>query len=100
MSEELEMQKGKDVIFEQLKQFLSEMIGEDVVEEMDITGRTIFSKDLELSSIEIVTLAEKVNSYYGKNLDFSSWLYSLKLNALINLSVDDVVNFISESVDN
>ena len=100
MSEELEMQKGKDVIFEQLKQFLSEMIGEDVVEEMDITGRTIFSKDLELSSIEIVTLAEKVNSYYGKNLDFSSWLYSLKLNALINLSVDDVVNYISESIGN
>ena len=100
MSETLGVQKGKDVIFEQLKQFLSEMIGEDVVEEMDITGKTVFSKDLELSSIEIVTLAEKVNSYYGKNLDFSSWLYSLKLNALINLSVDDVVNFISESVDN
>jgi acyl carrier protein len=91
-------QKEQDEIFEQLKQFISEIIGADVVEELNISYDSVFSKDLEMDSIEIVTFAEKVNKYYGKNIDFISLLYNMELEKLMKLTLGDIVNFIDDAV--
>lgn len=85
-------------IFEQLKQFISEVIGADVAEELNITKESIFTKDLEMDSIEIVAFAEKVKNYYGKNIDFTGWLSGLDLDELINLSLATIVIFISNAL--
>lgn len=100
MKTKADLLKEKEVIFDQLKQFVSEIIGEDVVEELNVASNSIFTKDLEMSSIEIVTFIEKVNNYYGKSVDFSSWLYSMELDTLINLSLGAVVDYILESTEN
>jgi len=99
MDTEEDLLKQQEDIFEQLKQFISEIIGADVVEELSITKNSTFTKDLEMDSIEIVTFAKKVKTYYGENIDFINWLYTMDLNTLINLSMESVIHFISDAVN-
>jgi acyl carrier protein len=93
-----DLQKERDLIFEQLKQFIFEIIGNDIAEELNITGDSILTRDLEMDSIEIVAFSEKVKTKYGDDVDFIGWLTSLELDELINLSLNDIVNLISEEL--
>lgn len=92
-----DLQEGKEVILEQLKQFISEIIGEEVVEELDISYDSVLTKDLEMGSIEIVSFAKKVNNHYGKKVDFISWLHNMDFNMLVNLSLGSIVDLISNA---
>ncbi|GHT66516.1 hypothetical protein AGMMS50239_28100 [Bacteroidia bacterium] len=90
------LQKEHDLVFEQLKQFIFEIIGADIAEELSITRDSILTRDLEMDSIEIVSFAEKVKTEYS-DVDFMSWLTSLELDKLINLSLNDISSFILKS---
>lgn len=81
-------------IFLTLKQFITEIIGEEFVEEMDITINSSFTKDLEMDSIEIVSFSEKVKNYFGEEIDFTGWLSSLDLDQLIDLNLKDIIQYI------
>ena len=52
--------------------------------------------DLELESIEFVALAEALQNRYGAQVDFVSWISQKELDEIIDLTVGDVVQFISE----
>jgi len=84
-------------IFLLLKQFITDIIGEEFVEEMEITMQSSFTKDLEMDSIEIVAFSEKVKAYFGESIDFTGWLSSLDLDQLIALKIVDIVAYITES---
>jgi len=88
------IQVEKDQLFELLKQFISEIIGPDIVEELDITKESTFSKDLEMDSIEIVAFAEKVKGKFGNEIDFAGWLSGMDLDQLVNLCLNDIINYI------
>jgi len=81
-------------IFSLLKQFITDIIGEEFVEEMDISMQSSFTKDLEMDSIEIVAFSEKVKTYFGEEIDFTGWLSGLDLDQLIALKIEDIVHFI------
>lgn len=83
-------------IFNMLKQFITEVIGEEFVEEMDIEPTSSFTKDLEMDSIEIVAFSEKVKAHYGEHIDFTGWLSGMDLDQLINLNLNDIINYIQE----
>lgn len=85
---------GAEEIYTLLKQFITDIIGEEFVEEMDISLDSSFTKDLEMDSIEIVSFSEKVKSYFGEGIDFTGWLSSLDLDELIDLKVRDIVGYI------
>ena len=51
---------NSEEIFAVLKVFITEVIGEEFVEDMDISRESSFTKDLEMDSIEIVSFSEKV----------------------------------------
>lgn len=93
-----DLQEKRSEIFEQLKQFISDIIGPDVAEELNITGDSVFTRDLEMDSIEIVAFAEKVKAEYGADIDFTGWLSNLNLEEIISLSLNDIVNFISDAL--
>lgn len=82
-------------IFLELKQFIVDIIGEDVVEEIDITPACTFTRDLEMDSIEIVAFAEKVKAKYGDVVDFAAWFSGMDLDDLVNLKLSDIINFIT-----
>lgn len=87
-------QQEKDLLFLELKQFISEIIGPDIVEELDITKDSTFAKDMEMDSIEIVAFAEKVKAKFGNEIDFAGWLSAMNLDQLVNLSLNDIINYI------
>jgi acyl carrier protein len=75
-------------------QAIREVIGEDWIADELIEASTSFADDLELESIEFVALAEKLQETYGERVDFVSWLSQMELDAIIGLTVGDVVEFI------
>ncbi|SFE77054.1 acyl carrier protein [Chitinophaga sp. CF118] len=77
-----------------LKTFITEVIGQEFVEEMDITRESSFTRDLEMDSIEIVSFSEKVKAHFGEHIDFTGWLSGMGLDQLINLKLDDIINHI------
>ncbi|MFD2906571.1 acyl carrier protein [Sphingobacterium anhuiense] len=83
-------------LFTLLKGFITEVIGEEFVEEMDITPESSFTKDLEMDSIEIVSFSEKIKTYFGDQIDFTGWLSSMDLDQLINLDLRMIINYIYE----
>ncbi|WP_288884188.1 acyl carrier protein [Pedobacter panaciterrae] len=83
-------------IFDLMKQFITEVIGEEFVEEMDITMESSFTKDLEMDSIEIVSFSEKIKAHFGEQIDFTGWLSNMDLDQLINLNLGTIVNYIKE----
>lgn len=83
-------------IFNLLKQFITEVIGEEFVEEMDISMDSSFNKDLEMDSIEIVAFSEKIKAHFGDKIDFTGWLSNMDIDELIGLKLGMIVNFIEE----
>jgi acyl carrier protein len=73
---------------------LRDVIGEEWIQTKVIDMSTTFSQDLEVESIEIVQLAEKIQEKYGA-IDLPSWLASKDLDEIIGLTVGDLVKFIS-----
>jgi acyl carrier protein len=87
--------EGKTEILQRLAAALREVIDEPWVRELTIGPETSFSEDLELESIEFVTLAEKLQGEYGGRVDFAAWLASMELQQIIALRVGEVVEFIA-----
>ncbi|PIF46678.1 acyl carrier protein [Chryseobacterium sp. 52] len=83
-------------LFTLLKGFITEVIGAEFVEEMDITPESSFTKDLEMDSIEIVSFSEKIKAHFGEQIDFTGWLSSMDLDELINLDLRMIINYIYE----
>jgi acyl carrier protein len=98
MDTQVNLQKEEVIIFEQLKQFISEIIGSDYMEALNVTRESIFTKDLEMDSIEIVAFAEKVKGKYGGKIDFVGWLSGMDMDEIISLSLGRIVTFIVEAL--
>lgn len=86
----------KAEILRTISGFIAEVIGEDWVREKPITAETKFSYDLEVESIELVALSEKIQQRYGESVDFPTWLSGLELDDIINLTVGQLVDHIAE----
>ncbi|MHA4741278.1 acyl carrier protein [Dyadobacter sp. MSC1_007] len=91
-----ETKLSNEEIFTVLNQFITEVIGEEFVEEMDITPASSFTKDLEMDSIEIVAFSEKVKAHFGENIDFTGWLSNMDLDEIIQLKLENIINYIRE----
>lgn len=90
------MDERKAEILSTITQMIKEVIGEDWVAETPIGMETTFVQDLEVESIELVALSEKVQARYGDTVDFPSWLSGMELDQIIALSVGQLVDYIAE----
>lgn len=90
----LARRQQSEIVFKQLKEFVGDIIGGDVIEEIGISNDSVFTKNLEMDSIEIVAFAEKVKKKYGHDIDFISWISKMDFQELYNLSVGQVVDYI------
>jgi acyl carrier protein len=90
--------KTRDDILNDVIAIIHDVVDEDWLDDIDITLTTSFNDDLELESIEIVAFAEKLKDVYGDQVRFVDWLSSKDLNAIIHLSVGDVVSFVDDSL--
>jgi len=79
-----------------VKELLAEVIGEDFIGEYDLSPESTLTGDLEMESIEVVELAEKVKSKYS-NINMSEWIAKLNLEQLLALNIGDIVGFIDDA---
>lgn len=90
------MDARKEEILKTIAAMIKEVIGEEWVAETPITMETTFVRDLEVESIELVALSEKIQARYGTTVDFPSWLSGMELDQIIALSVGQLVDYIAE----
>ncbi|GAA1576517.1 acyl carrier protein [Streptomyces globosus] len=64
------------------------------VEEGEVTMRTRFGADLELESIDLVTLAGLLEERYGGAVNFAEFVADLDLEEIIELDVGRLVDHI------
>jgi len=82
-------------ILREVAEAIAEVIGDEWVSETPITMETSFGQDLEVESIELVALSEKLQARYGATIDFPSWLAGMQLEEIIALTVGQLVEYIA-----
>jgi acyl carrier protein len=86
---------SNDEILRAIEHCLVEIAGDEILIAGPITPATSFNGDLELESIEFVTLAEKLQIHYGSQVDFVGWISGKELDQIISLTVGELVEFIA-----
>ncbi|MCC3774871.1 acyl carrier protein [Streptomyces sp. UNOB3_S3] len=61
-----------------------------------VTMETRFVDDLDLESIDLVTLTAELRSQYGERVDFPAYFASLDIDRIADLTVGDLVHHIVE----
>ncbi len=85
----------RDEILRVVEQTIVEIAGDEILIAGPLTLTTTFNGDLELESIEFVTLAEKLQLHYGSQVDFVGWISGKELDQIISLTVGELVEFIA-----
>jgi acyl carrier protein len=88
------------VVLDEVRNLIGEVIGEEYLLDLDIDMETSFNDDLEIESIEFVALAEALQLRYGESLDFIGWMSGMDLDAIIDLTVGELVSFVAETIAN
>jgi acyl carrier protein len=89
-------EERKAEILQSIAAMIVEVIGEEWSSETPITMETTFVSDLEVESIELVALSEKIQARFGDTVDFPSWLSGMELDQIIALTVGQLVDYIAE----
>ena len=69
------------------------------VEESEIGMATSFHEDLEMESIDLVTLAGMLTEKYGQQVNLAEYLADKDLEEVIGLTVGDVVNYVAGQIE-
>ncbi len=75
-------------------ELIGEIIGEEYIEDLQVTTESVITSDLELESIEFVALAEKLRERYGEAVEFVDWIAGMELEEIIGLTVGQVIDFV------
>lgn len=70
-----------------------DVVGEEFYEESEIGLDSTFSADIELESMEMMEIAERLMETY-EQVDFVGWFSDMELEDLVAITVGDVVDFI------
>jgi acyl carrier protein len=74
------------------------VVGEEWTEDVDISMDTSFVDELEIESVEMVALSERLQERYGESIDLAGWLAGKEMDELITLRVRDLVEHLAARV--
>ena len=86
---------SRDVVFTEIDGMLRQVLAELGVDEAEITEQTSFNEDLELESIDLVTLTALISDRWGEPVNLAEFLADKDLDEVIALKVGDLVDFVS-----
>lgn len=89
------MAAGGDAVLADVIAVLGEIVGEEIVEALEVDAATSLSADLELESIEFVVLAEKLQDRFGEAVDFIAWSAKMDIEDLMGLTVGEIADFVA-----
>ena len=81
-------------ILESVRSMLADVIGEDYLTTLEIVAETSFQDDLEIESIELVALGERLQEEYA-HVNFAEWLATMEVDEILAMTVGDLVTHIA-----
>ncbi|MGH9214599.1 MAG: acyl carrier protein [Acidimicrobiales bacterium] len=81
-----------------VERLITEVVGEEFCEVYDIGLDSTFAEDLELESLEILELAERLIETYEGKVDFVGWFATMEFEELVELDVGTLVGFIASQL--
>ncbi|WP_145909776.1 acyl carrier protein [Kitasatospora viridis] len=73
---------------------LAEVLDEYGLQDAEVTMATRFTEDLELESIDLVTLAGQLQERWGERVNFAEFLAGMELDEIIDLTVGRLVDYV------
>ncbi len=92
-------QLSEKEVLNTVRELIYEVVGEDYAIDLEVEMETSFQDDLELESIEFVTLAERLMDTFGESVDFTSWIANMEVEEIIAMTVGQLVEYISKSLE-
>ena len=89
---------SRDVVFAEIAGMLRKVLAELGVDDVEITELTSFNEDLELESIDLVTLTALATERWGEPVNLAEFLADKDLDEVISLKVGDLVDFVSAAL--
>ncbi|MER5498107.1 acyl carrier protein [Streptomyces sp. NPDC002561] len=77
---------------------LRDLLAEEGLDDVEIDRGTTFHDDLELESIDLVTLAGSLREHYGEKVNVALFVADLELDEIIALTVGQLVDYVTESL--
>ena len=68
------------------------------LDDVEIGMTTTFNRDLELESIDLVTLAGLLEEKYGRQVNFAEFLAGMEFDEIIDLTVGRLVEYVVQSL--
>ncbi|QGV82346.1 acyl carrier protein [Streptomyces ficellus] len=81
-------------VLAELTDMIQQVLGGYALQEGEVTMRTRFGRDLELESIDLVTLAGLLEERYGRAVNFAEFVADMELEEIIELDVGRLVEHI------
>jgi acyl carrier protein len=81
-----------------LSRMLRELLEDYGLDDAEIGRETTFHGDLELESIDLVTLSGKLREHYGDRVNFATFIAGLELEEIIGLTVGELVDHVTGSL--
>ncbi|MFD0142532.1 MULTISPECIES: acyl carrier protein [unclassified Streptomyces] len=81
-------------VLAELTDMIEQVLVEYELDSTEITMETRFGRDLELESIDLVTLAGLLQDRYGRSVNFAEFVASMELEEIIELGVGRLVEHI------
>jgi acyl carrier protein len=82
-----------------VEETIIDVVGRVYWEECQAGLDSTFAVDIELESMEVMEIAERLIDAYEGRVDFIPWFSDMELDDLIELTVGDVVDFVVDSVE-
>jgi acyl carrier protein len=84
---------AQDVLAE-ITRMLATVLDEYGLDESEVTMESSFTDDLELESIDLVTLASQLQERWGERINFAEFLAGMELDEIIGLTVGRLVEYV------
>lgn len=81
-------------VLAEISGMLRTMLDEYGLDDIEVTMETRFTEDLELESIDLVTLAGSLEARYGRQVNFAEFVADLELDDIIDLTVGQLVEYV------
>jgi acyl carrier protein len=87
-----------DTVLGEIDGMLRTILDEYGLDDAEIAMDTKFHDDLELESIDLVTLAGKLEERYGSSVNFAEFIAELELEEIIALTVGKLVEYVATAL--
>jgi acyl carrier protein len=76
-----------------------DVVGQEFYEECEVGLESTFAEDIELESMEMMEIAERLMITYEGKVDFVAWFADMELEEIIDLTLGQVIDYIVKSLE-